>query len=87
MRSLEVTARMTIREGRLEGFKWQASECIRQTRERDTKTLRYDWFLSADQTEREIREAYEGPEGLVEHRMHIGERSTHSSENLPPIIR
>ena len=73
MSKLEVSARMTVRKGKLEGFKQQAAECIRQTREKDTKTLRYDWFLSADQTECEIREAYESPDGLVEHRMHVGE--------------
>jgi quinol monooxygenase YgiN len=73
MKKLEVSARMTVRKGQLPGFKRQASECIRQTKEKDTKTLRYDWFLSADQTECEIREAYESAEGLVEHRMHIGE--------------
>ena len=73
MSKLEVSARMTVRKGKLEGFKLQAVECIRQTKEKDTKTLRYDWFLSDDETECEIREAYEGSEGLVEHRMHIGE--------------
>jgi len=73
MTRLEVSARMTVREGQLEGFKQQAAECIRQTREKDTKTLRYDWFLSSDETECEIREAYESSAGLVEHRMHIGE--------------
>ena len=72
MSKLEVSARMTVRKGKLEGFKLQAAECIRQTKEKDTKTLRYDWFLSDDETECEIREAYEGSEGLVEHRMHIG---------------
>lgn len=70
---LEVSARMTVREGQLERFKQQAAECIRQTREKDTKTLRYDWFLSSDQRECEIRETYESAEGLVEHRMHIGD--------------
>jgi quinol monooxygenase YgiN len=73
MHNLEVSARMTVRAGQLEGFKRQAAECIRQTREKDTKTLRYDWFLSADETECEIREAYMGPDGLVEHRMHVGD--------------
>jgi quinol monooxygenase YgiN len=73
MNKLEVSARMTIRRGKLEGFKQQAAECIRQTKEKDTKTIRYDWFLSSDETECEIREAYENSEGLVEHRMHIGE--------------
>jgi quinol monooxygenase YgiN len=73
MSKLEVSARMTIREGKLEGFKRQAAEIIRQTKENDTKTLRYDWFLNRDQTECEVREVYESSEGLIEHRMHIGE--------------
>ena len=73
MNTLEVSARMTIREGKLEGFKRQAAEIIRQTKEKDTKTLRYDWFLNRDQTACEVREVYEGSEGLIEHRMHIGE--------------
>lgn len=73
MSKLEVSARMTIREGKLEGFKRQAAEIIRQTGEKDTKTLRYDWFLNADQTACEVREVYESSEGLIEHRMHVGE--------------
>jgi len=73
MKKLEISARMTVRKGKLEGFKQQAAECIRQTKEKDTKTLRYDWFLNKDQTECEVREAYESSEGLIEHRMHIDE--------------
>ena len=73
MCKLEVSARMTIRKGKLDEFKRQAAECIRQTKEKDTKTLRYDWFLSSEGTECEIREAYVGSEGLLEHRAHIGE--------------
>src|SRR5713226_5581053 len=72
MSRLEVSARMTVRKGKLEGFKQQAAECIRQSKEKDTKTFRYDWFLSSDETECEIREAYVSSEGLIEHRMHIG---------------
>jgi len=73
MNTLEVSARMTVRPGKLEGFKQQAAEVIRLAHEKDTKTLRYDWFLNADQTECEVREEYENSEGLIEHRMHIGE--------------
>jgi quinol monooxygenase YgiN len=73
MSKLEVSARMTIRKGKLHGFKQQAAECIRQTKEKDTKTLRYDWFISDDETECEIRELYDSAEGLAEHRIHIGE--------------
>ena len=76
MSNLELSAHMTVRPGCLEGFKKQAAECIRLTKEKDTRTLRYDWFLSTDGTECEVREAYTGPEGLIEHNMHILEART-----------
>ena len=73
---LEMSAHMTVRPGRLEGFKKQAAECIRITKEKDTRTLRYDWFVSRDGTECEVREAYTGPDGLIEHNSHILEART-----------
>ena len=76
MGHLELNAHMTVRAGCLEGFKKQAAECIRITREKDTRTLRYDWFLSSDGTECEVREAYTGPDGLIEHNTHILEART-----------
>ena len=76
MGHLELSAHMTVRPGCLEGFKKQAAECIRITKEKDTRTLRYDWFLSTDGTECEVREAYTGPEGLIEHNTHILEART-----------
>ena len=39
MATFEVSAHMTVRPGQLEGFKKQAAECIRITREKDTHTL------------------------------------------------
>ena len=71
MAPLELSAHMTVRPGQMEGFKTQAAEIIRLTKEKDTQTLRYDWFLSAD-GECEVREAYATPHGLVEHRAHVG---------------
>ena len=76
MGHLELSAHMTVRPGCLEGFKKQAAECIRITKEKDTRTLRYDWFLSTDGTECEVREAYTAPEGLIEHNTHILEART-----------
>lgn len=76
MSRLEISARMTVREGKLEGFKQQAAEIIRQVKEKDTKTLRYDWFLNSDQTACEVREVYESSEGFIEHRLHVGEAVT-----------
>ena len=76
MATFEVGAHMTIRPGQLEGFKRQAAECIRITRELDTRTLRYDWFISNDGTECEVRESYTSPDGLIEHNAHIVEART-----------
>ena len=76
MAHLELSAHMTVRAGCLDGFMKQAAECIRITREKDTRTLRYDWFLSSDGTECEVREAYTGPEGLIEHNTNILEART-----------
>jgi quinol monooxygenase YgiN len=69
----EVAARLKVRDGELDGFKEQAAEVMRLTRERDTKTLRYDWFLSDDGTECEVREAYVDADALLEHHHHIAE--------------
>jgi hypothetical protein len=64
---------LKVRDGELEGFKRQAAEMMRLARERDTKTLRYDWFLSEDGTECEVREAYVDADALVEHAQHVAE--------------
>lgn len=71
MGHLEVTAHLKIRPGELDGFKAQVAEMMRLTRELDTQTLRYDWFISSDGTECEVHEAYVSDEGLIEHNAHI----------------
>jgi quinol monooxygenase YgiN len=73
MSQFEVRARLKIREGKLEEFKRQADVMMRQTREKDTGTLAYDWFLSEDGTECEVRETYVHPDALVEHAFHVRE--------------
>jgi quinol monooxygenase YgiN len=69
----EVTARLKIRDGELDAFKQQAAQVMRLARELDTKTLRYDWFIDADQTECEVREVYLDADGLLEHNNHVRE--------------
>ena len=71
MSHFELHAHLKIRPGQLEGFKAQAAELIRITREQDTKTLRYDWFIKEDGTECEVHEAYVNEQGLFEHNQHI----------------
>jgi quinol monooxygenase YgiN len=69
----EATAKLKIREGRLEGFKRQAADVMRQMREQDEKPLRYDWFVSDDGTECEVREAYDSADALLAHQRPIAE--------------
>ncbi|WP_353509942.1 antibiotic biosynthesis monooxygenase [Intrasporangium sp.] len=71
MSHCELRAQMTIRPGRLQGFTAQAAELMRLTRELDTHTLRYDWFVSEDGTKCEVHEAYDSEEGLFEHNEHV----------------
>lgn len=73
MSQFEVRAQLKARDGQLEGFKRQAAEVMRQAREKDTGTLAYDWFLSNDGTECEVREAYVDPDALVDHAFHVRE--------------
>ncbi len=42
MSRFEARAHLKVREGQLEGFKRQAAEMMRVTREKDTGTLAYD---------------------------------------------
>jgi quinol monooxygenase YgiN len=67
----ELAAHMTVRTGRLDEFKAQAAEMMRLSSELDTHTLRYDWYLSEDNAECDVREAYVSEQGLIEHNEHI----------------
>jgi quinol monooxygenase YgiN len=71
MNHLEVTAHMKIRPGQLDGFRTQVAEIMRLSREQDTQTLRYDWFINEDGTECEVHEAYLTEAGLIEHNAHV----------------
>ena len=46
---------------------------MRLTKERDTGTVAYDWFISEEEdgTECEVREAYVDPDALVDHAFHV----------------
>jgi quinol monooxygenase YgiN len=70
---LPVIARVKVRPGQLEGFTTQAAEILRLAQEKDTQTLRYDWFLNHDKTDCEVHEAYLSEEGLIEHSQHVVE--------------
>ena len=73
MSKIQVSAKMKIREAMLEGFKRQATECIQQAKEKDPGTLQFDWFISTDETECEIREADETSEAFLAYLSNLSE--------------
>ena len=73
MANLDVVARMKIHPGQLDGFKAQVAEVLRATREKDTHTLRCDFFVNADGTECEVHEMFPDEQGLIEHKMNTME--------------
>ena len=73
MATFEVRARLRVREGKLDGFKRQAAEVMRQAREKDSGTVSYDWFLSEDGTECEVREGYVDADAFIQHAFNVRE--------------
>src|SRR5437660_12487134 len=73
---VEIIARANVRPGQLEGFKAQAAEIVRLTREQDTHTRRCDWFLTDDGAECEVHEMFPDEQGLIDHHIHIMEART-----------
>jgi len=71
MSHLGVAAHLRIRAGELDGFTKQVAEIMRLSRELDTQTLRYDWYVNDAGTECEVHEAYLGEVGLIEHNTHV----------------
>ena len=72
MNAIQVTARGTIHEGKIEELKRLAAECMRTVREKDKGTVQYDWFINEAQTECVVREGYRDSEALLEHIANLG---------------
>ena len=73
MSNLQVSAKMKILQGMQEGFKPHANECVQRVKEEDPGTIQYDWFISSDNTECEIRETYENSEAFLAHLSNLGD--------------
>ena len=50
MSKIQVTAKIKIPRGKIIEFKEAAADYIKQLKEKDTRTLQTDWFLSSDGT-------------------------------------
>ncbi|KKN43396.1 hypothetical protein LCGC14_0703620 [marine sediment metagenome] len=82
--NLQLSGIIKIPEGRLEEFKQIATECTKLVRRKDNETLKYDCFLSSDQTECEIREEYKSSEAVIKHVMNLGETLQKLLNDFPP---
>jgi hypothetical protein len=54
----QTTAPGAIPNGKLDGPPPRAAASVRQPKEKDAKTLRYDWFLHIGKTVREVGDPY-----------------------------
>ena len=73
MSKIQTSAKMKIPSGKLEEYKQQVAEYISQIKEKDTGTLQFDWFISGDKTDCEIRETYASSESALAHQDHLHE--------------
>ena len=80
---LEISAFFKIPKGKLEEFKRLATESIRLSKEKDTGTLKYDFYISSDETECEMREEYESSEAVLEHMANLGEHQQEVFSDFP----
>ena len=80
---LEISAVMKIPKGKLEEFKELAAESIRLSKEKDTGTLKYDIYISSDETECEIREEYKNSEAVLEHMVNLSEVQEKQFSDFP----
>lgn len=73
MNHLQVTARLKIREGKINEFKDLAAQCLIAVKEREPGTMQYDWFFNDDNTEYVVRERYTDSGAVFAHLGNIGE--------------
>lgn len=73
MSELQLTARFTIHDGKLDEFKELASQYMKVVREKDSGTLQYDWFLNDARTECVVRERYRDSDAVLEHAADLGD--------------
>jgi quinol monooxygenase YgiN len=73
MSQLQVTARLTVHEGKLDEFKSVARASMTSVREKDSGTSQYDWFFNEDQSVCVVRETYASSEAILEHIGNLGD--------------
>jgi quinol monooxygenase YgiN len=71
MNEIQGIGRLKIHDGKLEDFKRVALQFMQVVRTKDTGTLKFELYLSADQTECIVLESYRDVRSLLEHHNNI----------------
>lgn len=77
MDDLRIIVSCTITPEKTEEFKKTAKQLLTIVREKDSGTLRYDWFLTADGTNVKVQEDYKSSDAIISHMHNMGEHLEH----------
>lgn len=72
MSKIQVLARITVNEGKLEELIEAGKTALAAVREKDPGTQRYDWYVSADKKTVTVLETYESSEAVMAHLGNVG---------------
>jgi quinol monooxygenase YgiN len=70
---LQGIGRFKFEEGKLEEFKRLSAQCMEIVRAKDTGTLQYEIYFSADESDCILLERYRDSAALLEHAANLGE--------------
>ena len=73
MSEIQGIARFTFHEGKLDEFKRLAAQAMDIVRTRDTGTLQFELYFTADQSECILLERYRDSAALIEHATNLGQ--------------
>jgi quinol monooxygenase YgiN len=76
MSEIKGIARLTIHPGKLQEFKDLQEQCMAVVRDKDTGTLQYEIFFTADSSECIVYERYRDSDALLEHLSNLGALTT-----------
>jgi quinol monooxygenase YgiN len=72
MNHIETYAKFAIHSGKLNEFKQRVATLVKVVRERDSATLRYDWFINEEKNEAVAMDTYKDETAMYAHQKNAG---------------
>jgi len=70
---IRAVAEITIPEGKINEFRKLAAEIIDRVEASEPNTLRYEWFLSSDESKCYVMQIYQDSKAVIDHLENIGD--------------